>query len=205
MAKKYNLVSFFSGGGGFDLGFKEAGFNILFSSDIMLDAKKTHDINWPDQKFLLENIENISMNLIKDLIGKNIVDIVIGGPPCQGFSNMGAKHGADPRNLLIDNYLKIISYINPKSVLIENVPGLKTKYKGTFYNKIISGLGKNGYKVYEKILNANDYGVPQLRNRIFIFATKIESPFHFPKPNKESVSFSIPCIFFKDKYVCFLI
>lgn len=110
-AKHY--ISLFTGAGGLDIGFNEAGFHGLLASDIMPQAKETFILNYPDEPYLLEDIRTLSISEIKKYVGDKKVSVIIGGPPCQGFSNMGNKNSADPRNMLFESYVKIVDAIRP--------------------------------------------------------------------------------------------
>ena len=127
-AKHY--ISLFTGAGGLDIGFNEAGFHGLMASDIMPQAKETFIINYPYVRFLLEDIRTLSISEIKKYVGDKKVSVIIGGPPCQGFSNMGNKNSADPRNMLFESYVKIVDAIRPTCFLFENVKGLRTMFEG---------------------------------------------------------------------------
>ena len=97
-----NFISLFTGAGGLDLGFIEAGYKNILASDIMPQARESYEANYPHTDFLMKDICQVTTEEIKQLIGNQKVDIIIGGPPCQGFSNMGNKNSADPRNLYLN-------------------------------------------------------------------------------------------------------
>jgi DNA (cytosine-5)-methyltransferase 1 len=184
--KTYNYISLFTGAGGLDIGFKEAGFNGLVASDIMPEARDSYIMNYPTDTFLLADIRKLSVTEIKTLVGDNIVDIVIGGPPCQGFSNMGNKNSADPLNLLFESYVKIVEALHPACFLFENVKGLQTMFEGRYFKRVIESFLSAGYNLHYSILDTSMYGVPQKRERIFIVGTLLDKPFHFPVPCKKS-------------------
>tara|TARA_R110002074_G_scaffold394665_1_gene582195 strand:- start:12202 stop:14658 length:2457 start_codon:yes stop_codon:yes gene_type:complete len=178
--KKPLAFALFAGGGGFHLGMENY-FDILVANDIEPTAELTHKKNWPELPFLCEDIRKVtSDDLLKLSKGKK-PDVIFGGPPCQGFSTLGAKMSADPRNVLFGHYARIVSDLKPKAFLFENVKSLTTMYKGQFRDNIIKEFTRLGYKIYEKILNTADYGIPQVRQRVFIFGTKIDTPFKFPE------------------------
>ena len=178
--KNFNVLSLFSGGGGLALGFIEAGFKVVGATDIAASARLTHEHNWPRIPFLEKDVSTITQHDVSRLINNSSVDIVIGGPPCQGFSNMGDKSAGDPRNALIDAYIRIVSWLNPTCVLMENVPGFMTKYDGRFYRRITEQLSSMQYDIHADVLNANDYGVAQVRKRFFLFGTTLDREFNFP-------------------------
>lgn len=182
---RLNVVSLFTGAGGMDIGFKEAGFNCIFASDIMPQAEMTFNFNFPRTPFIKKDVRLFSKEEIEKLIGKNKIDVIIGGPPCQGFSNMGNKNSSDPRNYLFENYVRIVETIQPKCFLFENVKGLFTMFEGRFFDKVINAFLEIGYNISYSLIDSSKYGVPQKRERIIIFGTKINRPFKFPKPNNK--------------------
>ncbi|TJY33378.1 DNA (cytosine-5-)-methyltransferase [Pontimicrobium aquaticum] len=177
--EKPTAYALFAGGGGFHLGMEKY-FDILVANDIEPTAEKTHKRNWPNLPFLLEDIRKVESKKLLQLANNKKPDVIFGGPPCQGFSTLGTKMSADPRNVLFNHYVRLVSELNPKAFVFENVKALTTMYKGQFRDNIIKEFSNLGYKVYEKILNTADYGVPQFRERVFIFGTKNDQPFKFP-------------------------
>lgn len=180
-----NVVSLFTGAGGLDIGFKEVGFNCIFASDIMVQARDTFNYNFPSIPFINKDIRLFSDEDVEKLVENKTVDVIIGGPPCQGFSNMGNKNSADPRNYLFENYVKIVDLIQPKCFLFENVKGLYTMFEGRFFDKVVNSFLEIGYNIFYSLIDSSDYGVPQKRERMFIFGTKLTHSFKFPKPDKK--------------------
>lgn len=178
--EKY-YISLFTGAGGLDIGFKEAGFHGLLASDIMLQAKETFQHNYPDEPYLLEDIRKLSIEEVKKYIGDRKISVIIGGPPCQGFSNMGNKNSADPRNLLFESYVKIVDAVRPECFLFENVKGLRTMFEGRYFRKVIESFLAIGYNLHYALIDTSNYGVPQKRERIIIFGTVLDRPFLFPE------------------------
>lgn len=169
-----NVLDLFSGCGGISLGFKLAGFNISGGIDIDLDSIKTFQKNFPKSKAICESLlEYSNERILKDFSSKKI-DVIVGGPPCQGFSsaNRWNKENEDPRNKLFFEYLRFVELLKPKSVVIENVRGILTRDKGFAKDRIEKLLGDLGYSVDCKVLNASDYGVPQNRLRAFFVAIR---------------------------------
>lgn len=183
--KKY-YVSLFTGAGGLDIGFNEAGFKGILASDIMPQAKETFNYNYPDEPYLLEDIRKLTISEIKRYVGDKKVSVIIGGPPCQGFSNMGNKNSADPRNMLFESYVKIVDAIRPDCFLFENVKGLKTMFEGRYLKMVIRSFLEIGYNIHYSLIDTSNYGVPQKRERIIIFGTQINKPFQFPAYNSDS-------------------
>ncbi|RXJ91682.1 DNA (cytosine-5-)-methyltransferase [Arcobacter sp. CECT 8983] len=181
-----NKIDLFCGCGGLSLGFKQAGFNNLFSIDFWPDAIETYNHNMPNSNAYCECLdEDIVEKLDKYYNGEEI-HTIIGGPPCQGFSTVGTnrlgkRDVEDPRNYLYQHFLKFVKHHRPYCVLIENVKGMKTLDKGRYLNHIISEIKEMGYNVKYEILNASEYGVPQSRYRLFIVGYLMDN-FEFPKP-----------------------
>lgn len=174
------MYAFFAGGGGLHLGFEQAGFELALASDIAPAAQATHLKNDPTTPFLLADIRKVTADdLVKAANGVR-PDIIVGGPPCQGFSTLGDKLSSDPRNALFATYAHLVEELQPTYVILENVKALVTLYEGKFREFIQSLFEKIGYNVYWKILDAADYGVPQFRKRVIFFATKRNAQFHFP-------------------------
>jgi len=176
-----NVISLFTGAGGLDIGFKEAGFNIVFASDIMPQAEETFNFNFPSTPFVRKDVRLFSTEEILKLTGGKNIDVIIGGPPCQGFSNMGNKNSSDPRNYLFENYVRIVEAVLPKCFLFENVKGFFTMFEGRFFDKVVNAFLEIGYNISYSMIDSSKYGVPQKRERIIIFGTKIDRPFKFPR------------------------
>lgn len=176
-----NVLDLFSGCGGISLGFRLAGFNIKGGVDIDPDSVKTFHKNFPNSKAICENLlEYSDVRILKDF-GNEKIDIIVGGPPCQGFSsaNRWKQENEDPRNKLFFEYLRFVELLKPKAVLIENVRGILTKEKGYAKDRIDNLLLDLGYNVSCKVLNASDYGVPQNRLRAFFVAIRSDYEKYF--------------------------
>ena len=185
--RHYNFISLFTGAGGLDIGFREAGFKCLFASDIMKEAGETYRLNNPETPFECTDVRLLQTAHIKQVVGNEDIDVIVGGPPCQGFSNMGNKNSGDPRNLLFESYVRIVHDLQPKCFLFENVKGLYTMFEGRFFDKVVAAFTEIGYDLYFSILNAADYGVPQKRERIIIVGTRTGSEFKFPNHSSDGV------------------
>ena len=122
---KPTFISLFSGAGGFKIGLENAGFKCLLASDIMPEAKKTHELNYKTD-FLLKDVKQITSSEILNLTKGETPDVIIGGPPCQGFSVAGKMSVDDPRSQHVLNFMKIVKRLNPRSFVMENVPSLAT-------------------------------------------------------------------------------
>jgi len=169
-----NVLDLFSGCGGISLGFKLAGFNISGGVDIDPDSIKTFQKNFPKSKAICESLLEYSDEKIIEDFGGEEIEIVVGGPPCQGFSsaNRWQKENEDPRNKLFFEYLRFVELLKPKAVVIENVRGILTRDNGFAKSRIEKLLKDLGYIVDCKVLNASDYGVPQNRLRAFFVAIR---------------------------------
>jgi DNA (cytosine-5)-methyltransferase 1 len=190
---KLTVYSLFTGAGGFDIGFEEAGFEIIGASDIWKESEKTMNLNFPNIPFICKDIRLLSSKeILESTIGK-LPDIIIGGPPCQGFSVMGDKNSADPRNSLFESYARIVDDLKPKCFVFENVKGIKTMFNGRYLTMVANIFADLGYDIHLKVLNSKDYGVPQSRERVIIFGTRLNNDFNFPKVNFKSIGKLFPC------------
>lgn len=178
--KQFTAVDLFSGAGGLELGFEKAGFNIVFSTDFDEYCEKVHLLNRPNIPFLRVDIHDLDEQTLGEYIPKDI-DVLVGGPPCQGFSTIGKRissdpnkrYQADPRNTLFKEYIRILKYLQPKFFLMENVEGLITRDHGKIFEDIKRTFAETGYEFNYVVLNAADYGVPQIRNRIFFYGNRV--------------------------------
>ena len=174
--KKPSVVGLFSGCGGLDLGFKQAGFDILWANDFDQDSVKTYRENIGD---------HIVLGDITKIPNKDIpsgFDVLLGGFPCQGFSVANIKRSMkDERNFLYLEMLRVIKNKKPKFFVAENVKGLLSMEKGAVIDMIVKDFEKIGYKVDYRLLTASDYGVPQHRQRVFIIGNRIGKQNPFPK------------------------
>ena len=187
--KTYNVVDLFSGAGGLSRGFMDAGFNIVLGVDFDDAALKTFKENHgyaEAMKLDLFNHNNIER--IYDYLNQREIelDVLVGGPPCQGFSLAGKREEFDKRNILYSAMVKTAQRLKPKVVVLENVPGMLTLYKGAGAKRVKEDFESIGYHVNEpKILYAPEYGVPQIRKRVFFVMTlrdKIKGDFRYPLP-----------------------
>lgn len=167
-----NVLDLFCGCGGISSGFKQAGFNIIGGIDFDPDSISTFQFNFKNSKAICADLLNYNDNRIIEDFGNEKIDIIVGGPPCQGFSsaNRWQKEKNDPRNRLFFEYLRFVEILKPKVVLIENVRGILTRDNGYAKTRIYELLNNLGYNVASEILNAADYGVPQKRLRAFFVA-----------------------------------
>ena len=173
-----NTIDLFSGCGGMTLGFKWAGFNSVLASDIDENCEKTFTKNFPEIPFLCGDLSEISKRQFDEIILSKNIDVIIGGPPCQGFSLANKnrnKVSEDPRNKLFYEFVKIINWYNPKSFVMENVKGLLSMDSGKVIKQIqneFKNAGDFGYEVRTKVLKASNYGVPQSRERVIVIGIR---------------------------------
>jgi len=185
----YNYIDLFAGAGGLSLGFEQAGFRGLFAVEQDKWAAETYAANHPDIAVHTRDIQSISNEEIVSLAGTQ-VDVIIGGPPCQGFShaNTAKRDPKDPRNSLFQDYVRFAAIIRPTVCVVENVPGLlRTKLESGLQAivAIERAFHEVGYRAMWTVLSAADYGVPQKRDRLFIVAIRQEAgnlEFDWPTP-----------------------
>ena len=190
--EKYKYIDLFAGAGGMSLGFDKAGFENVLAVEYDECFAETYKFNFPDHNLKVEDIKNISNDEIKKIIGNNKIDVIIGGPPCQGFSiagRIGRNFIDDERNQLFKEFVRFVNVIKPKIFVMENVAALKTHNKGKTIEEIVNEFKNVGYTVKYDVLNAVNYGVPQQRRRIFIIGTLNENnKFEFPKKTNKYIT-----------------
>ena len=177
----FKFVEVCAGAGGLSTGFCEQGFNPLLLNDFDKSCCNTLENNHEDCNIVKDSFTNINFLQYKN------VDVLMGGVPCQSFSQAGKRKGLeDDRGNLLVEFIKLIEKITPKVFLIENVKGLITHENGETFQKIKNKINKiNKYNLHYKVLNANNYNVPQKRERLFIIGTlkTLNNTFKFPEPN----------------------
>lgn len=185
MSKK--VIDLFSGIGGLSQGFRNEGFSIVLANEIDSDIAESYKKNHKDTIMINEDIQKLD---ISNVFSKYTdIDVIIGGPPCQGFSQKGNRNVLDdPRNFLFRNFYEVVKFVQPKYFVIENVPNILTTQKGMFKNEIYKLFESIGYKLSSEILRAFDFGVPQLRKRAILIGRKGDYPLFMPKPNNKKVS-----------------
>ncbi len=182
--KTLKYIDLFCGAGGFSLGFDKSGFHNIFSVDIEGDFCKTYKTNFPTHNLVQKDILHITEEEIKNLTDVHEVDVIIGGPPCQGFSiagNIGRKFIDDPRNRLFKEFVRIVNIVNPKYFVMENVARLYSHNNHKTKEEIIKDFNELGYEVKATILNSADYGVPQIRKRVIFIGSRISNNILFPE------------------------
>lgn len=180
-------VDLFAGAGGMTLGFEQAGFDVLASVEIDPIHCATHKFNFPFWTVLCQPVEETTSQHIRQnsAIGNQEIDVVFGGPPCQGFSLIGKRSFEDPRNSLVFHYIRLVLALQPKFFVMENVKGMTAGKHQEFIAQILNEFESNGYQVRQKyqVLNSAYFGVPQNRERLFILGCRhdLELP-NYPDP-----------------------
>lgn len=183
--KKLKVIDLFSGVGGLSYGFAHNdSFEIVAANEILPNMAKAYSLNHPNVKVYAEDIKDFNINkLEKDLnIKTGDIDIIVGGPPCQAYSTVGKRLIDDPKGKLFQEYYRVLKEINPKLFLFENVKGLLSMQDGDLLKTIISLFESLGYRVQYKLLNAANYGAPQVRERVIIIGSKLVKDFKYPEP-----------------------
>lgn len=200
---KYNILSLFSGAGGLDLGIELAGLDVLHGEDMVNKAfrdKNTFDSIRENGVFhhlfandiFSEALETYSNNFPNTVYTHNSdirkvqffpsADIIVGGPPCPGYSAAGPRLIDDPRNFLYLHYIRALLMVKPKFFILENVKGMLTLGKGEVFRQIKEDFEATGYQVYPNLVNARDYGVPQMRERVFLIGVREDIDFEYALP-----------------------
>jgi DNA (cytosine-5)-methyltransferase 1 len=187
---EFNFVDLFAGAGGLSVGFKQAGFNKIFSVEIDDDASATLRKNFPESHHFEKPIEELTNGEMDQAVRGRTVHVICGGPPCQGFSVAGLRNPHDPRNQLFKEFVRVVKHLKPWMVVLENVPGILTMQDGEVYKEIVRQFGEIGYpNMNVRILEAATYGVPQLRTRAVFVGNRFGIKNPYPKE-----------IFSKEKY-----
>lgn len=219
--RKFNLLSLFSGCGGLDLGFEIAGldvvigeeetnrvlkdkelfnevrhksvFHTIFANDFFTEAAQSYELNFP--KHIL--IDNNDIRKIRDFPS---ADIVLGGFPCPGFSEAGPRLIDDERNFLYLHFIRCLLQSKPAVFVAENVKGMMTLGKGEVFRQIVQDFSAAGYRVYHKLLNASHFGVPQIRERVFLVGvrTDLDYEYRFPTETHGEGMFLKPVVTLRD-------
>lgn len=181
------VVELFSGAGGLSVGLERAGFEVVVANEIEPDFAKTFSDNHPRARMVSDDIRRVPAKKLIEGLGIERPCLVSGGPPCQGFSTVGSKDRNDPRNALFLEYLRVVDELSPDYVLFENVPGFKTMYSGEIHSTLLRSLASLGYATVGGVLDASDFGLPQVRMRTIIVGWRrglppvsMPSPTHFP-------------------------
>jgi DNA (cytosine-5)-methyltransferase 1 len=190
VSTKLNVVDLFCGCGGFALGFEQAGFRISLGVDIHKPSLGTLERNHPFTHSILGDIRRVTNEMILSIVQPNEVSVVVAGVPCQGFSLCNRKrYDYDDRNYLFWEFIRVVELLSPDFVVLENVSGMRTTASGEFVrgveDAIVQAGIKNGlrYRVDSRMLNAADFGVPQVRERLFFLGAREGLAIEWPEPS----------------------
>lgn len=203
MVDAFKSIDLFAGAGGLSCGLQKAGFHPIFAAEINEIYAATYERNHPGIPVAKKDIRDLTDQEVLDATGlkPGELDLLAGGPPCQGFSiNAPIRSLGDQRNHLFKEYLRIAKVLRPKVLIIENVPGIISLGKGTVVKAIYEELDSMGYSVQHKILFAGHYGVPQMRFRTVFIAARDRGTIFFPTPEYNSTA---RANFFGAKEFCF--
>ncbi|WP_165726288.1 DNA cytosine methyltransferase [Pseudoalteromonas sp. SA25] len=181
---KPTAISLFCGAGGCSLGFKQAGYSILFANDKDAAAAETYRNNFPETTCSEQDIDTLDFKKLLPSLGlkQGELDILIGGPPCQGFSTAGTRFWDDPRNNLLKSYINALKALKPKWFLMENVEGLLTSNKGKYVFEASKAFLELGYDIRIEKVYSQEYGIPQRRKRVLIVGNLNGHEFKMPSP-----------------------
>lgn len=185
---KPQSLDLFAGVGGLSLGFEMAGVDVLLAIEHDKSIAEAYRQNHPKTKMLVADIQELPLqDTFGEYIGK--IDIIFGGPPCQGFSQKGQrKTVSDERNFLFKYFVSVVTFVRPRYFVMENVPNLLTTENSYFKKEIVSLFNRHGYQLETGVLNAADYGVPQNRRRAVIIGKLNEAAPELPKPLNKTVT-----------------
>ena len=180
-----NTIDLFAGAGGITEGFRKAGYTCACANDFDEEARHTFTYNHPTVPFVLKDVKEVTADAL--LLAANClaseIDVITGGPPCQGFSLAGQRLSDDPRNMLFREYIRIAKDIKPKVIFFENVYGIMNMQGGKVLNAIVSEFEEIGYQCKYDLVNAADYGVPQARPRFVLIGVRgFDKEITFPEP-----------------------
>lgn len=182
------VIDLFAGVGGLSLGFELAGFDIMLANEYDESIAEAYKLNHTKTKMIIADIKNLPIeDTFSEYRGK--VDVVIGGPPCQGFSQKGQRKTInDERNFLFKYFIAVVDYLRPRYFVMENVPNLLTAENGFFKKEVYDLFTVKGYALVSDTLNAADYGVPQNRRRAVIIGKLDGLPLQLPVPSRHTVT-----------------
>ena len=192
----YNCIDCFCGAGGLALGLSNSGFDILYSFDIDAKAIATMRSNYkylPIHQTEIKDIYEINIDTLINMVGlrQGELDLLAGGPPCQGFSIQRSGNDIDVRNNLVSKYIEVVKSIRPKFFLMENVPGILGKRGAGLLKETLDTISNEGYFIHQRLLDAQNYDVPQRRRRVIIIGERKDHEyplFKYPEPTDHIVT-----------------
>ena len=192
-----NAIDLFAGAGGLSVALKNSGFDIVLANEINERFAETHKHNFPEVPLIVKDINEVTGEEIRSIIGNEEVDLIVSGPPCQGFSVFGKRRfintqdydpHKDPRNFLVYQYIRIVKEIQPKFFFMENVKGFTNLDKGLFVEEVKKQFRDLGYEnIWCEVVCAADYGVPQDRYRMFMIGNRLGIDFQKPEPSHHPI------------------
>lgn len=190
------LIDLFCGAGGLSTGLEDAGFSAVAAVDYDPHSLSSYSANHPGATCILKDIAKVRASELAKTAGGREIELIAGGPSCQGYSTHGKRVEDDPRNFLFKHFVRLVAELQPRFVLLENVKGLLTFRSGYFRELIEQSFDRAGYRMTSKVVCAADYGVPQLRERIVFLGTRLSgvelsfpSPTHGPSESLEKESY----------------
>jgi len=183
----FNFVDLFCGAGGLSSGLEMAGFKCLFGNDANVHAINTFRKNHSSATSYSGSVAKVNETFLREKTQGKKVHLVVGGPPCQGFSTVGRGNPEDERNSLFNHYCRIVGILKPDFFIFENVTGLLAKKNEATLEAILKSFYDLGYKVIAKVLEAQHYGVPQKRKRTILLGTLLNKKLTFPSPKFETM------------------
>jgi DNA (cytosine-5)-methyltransferase 1 len=168
----FNFIDLFCGCGGLSYGLEKAGHQCLLGVDVDARALESFAYNHSRAKTFHGDIRRLNAEKLNDLIGKNKIDMIVGGPPCQGFSTVGAGNTSDVRNLLFKEFVRIVRLVKPKVIVFENVTGLVASKNQFILHAIFREFEKLGFSMEARVLSAEEFGVPEKRRRTIIMGVR---------------------------------
>lgn len=181
LKEKPTAADVYAGCGGLSAGLRDAGFHLGYALDWDKHACETHRVNFPETTVACTDVRQVRGSEILAASG-GAVDLLAGGPNCQGVSQRGLRSPDDPRNFMFPEFLRLVSEVSPRMVLMENVPGLAHRHNFGLLRDIFESFQQLGYRCAADVLLAADYGVPQLRYRFALIGTRADEPLTFPYP-----------------------
>jgi DNA (cytosine-5)-methyltransferase 1 len=172
--RELEYVDLFAGAGGLSVGLENAGFDLVHAVEKDADARTTfaQNRNGLSATDLTGDVQEVDKTEVPEVVGQEHVDLVAGGPPCQGFSEVVSPDGSDDRNHLFTYFINWVDELDPEVALFENVRGMQKTADGKFLTAVTESFGNMGYRVSHRVLTASDFGVPQHRRRLIVLATK---------------------------------
>ena len=190
--QSFSAIDLFSGCGGLSAGLSNSGVKTTTAVDNWADALETFEANHPESNVIEADLGQKELTALKGQLSD--VDVVFGGPPCQGFSISGKRDPMDPRNQLYRGFLDVVADLRPKLFLMENVPNLASMDAGKLIEAIETDFEYLGYHLSRRILLASDFGVPQNRRRLFMIGTLSDEEFVWPSESTPNVEDKVTCL-----------